>query len=332
MSKKLIRAGIAGIGIYVPKRRLSNSELEGMVQTSDEWIRTRTGIAERRIASPDEATSDMSVIAGKKALENAGVKPENIDLIIVATVTPDMIFPATACLVQERLGAKRAAAFDLEAGCSGFVYALSVASQFITSGTYENVLVIGADTLSRITNWQDPKTCVLMGDGAGAVVLKPSPEGYGILSIKLGADGSGGMLLNLPAGGSRLPASEETIAANLHTFYMNGREVFKFAVKIFEEVTVEALSAAGLCKDDIDLLIPHQANIRIIDAAAKKLNLPLDKVLVNIDRYGNTSSASIPLALWEGLQTGRIKQGNHLVMVGFGSGLSWGALVIKWCD
>ncbi|TEB05519.1 3-oxoacyl-(acyl-carrier-protein) synthase 3 protein 1 [Pelotomaculum schinkii] len=330
MPREVCNAGIIGVGAYLPDRVLTNDELQKMVDTNDQWIRTRSGIKERRIASPELATSDLAVIAGERALADAGVAPEELGLIIVATNTPDTIFPATACLVQDRLGAVKAAAFDLAAGCTGFVYALATGSQFITSGTYKKVLVIGAECLSRIVNWEDRKTCVLFGDGAGAVVLSPVPAGNGILSFTLRSDGSKGQLLSVPAGGSRQPATRETVDQKLHTIHMDGQEVFKFAVRVMGKAALEVLAAAGLNRSDIDYFIPHQANIRIIESAAKRLNLSMDKVLVNLDRYGNTSTASIPLALTEAVQDGRIKQGDHIVMVGFGAGLTWGATVIKW--
>lgn len=324
------RAGIIGMGIHVPEKVLTNEELQQMVDTSDEWIRTRTGIRERRIAAPDEATSDLALRAAANALEDAGVKPGEVDLIIVATNTPDMLFPATACLVQDKLGAGNAGAFDLLAGCTGFIYALSVGAQFIAAGTCRYVLVVGAETLSRILNWRDRNTCVLFGDGAGAVVLGPVPADRGILSTRLGADGAGGPLLCLPAGGSRMATSRETVEQELHFVRMHGREVFKFAVKAMGEGSLEALKAAGLGKEDIDFLIPHQANIRIIESAAKRLELPLEKVHINVDRYGNTSTASVPLALYEAVRDGKVKDGDNLVLVGFGAGLTWAAAVMRW--
>lgn len=330
MHGELIKAGIAGIGVYVPEKVLTNAQLEKMVDTSDEWISTRSGIRERHITAPEQATSDLAVFAADRALADAGIPPEELDLIIVATNTPDMSFPSTACLVQERIGAKKAGAFDLAAGCAGFIYALSVASQFIAAGSCRQVLVIGAENLSKIVNWEDRNTCVLFGDAAGAVVMSPARKGSGFLNFKLGADGSGGPLLRLPAGGSRLPASRATVENKLHYLQMNGREVFKFAVRVMVEAAEEVLSAGGLCKNDLDFFIPHQANIRIIDAAAKRLKLPSEKILINVDRYGNTSTASIPLALEEALRDGRIKQGDHVVMAGFGAGLTWAATLLKW--
>ncbi|MEW6448443.1 MAG: beta-ketoacyl-ACP synthase III [Bacillota bacterium] len=323
--------GITGLGVYLPERVLANSELERLVGTSSAWIVERTGIRERRLAAPEESTSDLAVRAAREALDAAGLLPEEIELIIVATAMPDMLLPATACLVQNRLGAKWAAAFDLGAGCSGFVYGLAVGSQFIRTGCYRNVLVIGADVFSKAVNWEDRRTCVLFGDGAGAAVLQPVEPPRGILAVYLRADGSGGDLLKLPAGGARLPASVETVQAGLHYLTMNGREVFKFAVRAMEEAAVEALRRAGIKQKEVDCFIPHQANIRIIDAVAKRLCLPPEKVFVNVDRYGNTSAASIPIALYEAVSKGKIKPGKSLVlMVAFGAGLTWGALALRY--
>jgi 3-oxoacyl-[acyl-carrier-protein] synthase-3 len=323
-------AQIVGWGKYVPSQILTNDDLAKMVDTSDDWIRARTGIVERRIADPRETTSTMSIKAARTALQVADVAPEQLDLIIVATATPDYLFPATACLVQDALGARRAGAFDLLAGCSGFVYGLGVGSQLIISGAYENVLVIGAETLSRIMDWTDRNTCVLFGDGAGALLLQASDAPGGVLSFTLGADGSGGDLLMLAGGGSRHPASAETIAQGLHYVRMNGREVFRFATRIMGQAAKEAIQAAGLKIDDVDLFIPHQANIRIIQSAAKHLGLPMDKVFVNLERYGNTSCASIPIAFCEAIEEERIKPGDHLVLVSFGAGLTWAAAVAQW--
>lgn len=316
--------GITGLGICLPEKIMTNAELEKLVDTSDEWIQTRSGIKERRIAGPDVATSDLAVEAAKGAIADAGIKPEDIDLVLVATLTPDMYFPATACIVQARLGASRAAAFDLEAGCSGFVYAITVGSQFIKSGVYKTVLVIGAETLSKVIDWQDRNTCVLFGDGAGAAVLQEVEEGYGILSVELGSDGSGGELLKLSARGSGKCLDK------IDYLQMVGREVFKFAVRIIGVSAARALEIAGLSADDIDCFIPHQANIRIIDAAAKRLGVEMDRVYVNVQKYGNTSAASIPVALYEAAHEGRIKKGDKIVIVGFGAGLTWGSCVIRW--
>ncbi|WP_094605498.1 3-oxoacyl-[acyl-carrier-protein] synthase 3 protein 1 [Sporomusa silvacetica DSM 10669] len=322
--------GIIGIGTYLPEKIVTNKDLESIVETSDEWIVDRTGIRERRIAASDIATSDLASQAAQRALDDAGVTAEEIDLIIVASATPDMFFPSTACLVQANIKATNAAAFDLAAGCSGFVYAMVTGSQFIKTGLYKKVLVIGAETLSKILDWTDRNTCVLFGDGAGAAVLAEMSPGYGILASQLGADGAGGDLLKLPAGGSRNPATDETVSQRMHFIHMSGNEVFKFAVKIMGEAASKTLEAAGLSAADVDCLIPHQANIRIIQSAAKRLKLPMDKVMVNVDKYGNTSAASIPIALEEAVHSGKIKQGDHVVLVGFGAGLTWASAVMKW--
>lgn len=322
--------GIAGTGTALPDKILTNADLEKIVETSDEWIRTRTGIRQRRVAGADTATSDLAAAAAYKALAAAGVKPEEVDLIIVATASPDMLFPSTACLVQAKLGAGQAAAFDVSAGCTGFIYGLTTAVQFIRTGLYETALVIGAETLSKLTNWKDRSTCVIFGDAAGAVVLRPAEAGKGFLSFVLGADGNGGDLLKLPAGGSRLPASPETVAAGQHYIHMAGNEVFKFAVRIMEDASLAALAKAGLAKEEIDYLIPHQANSRIIEAAAKRLKLPPEKVHMNVSDYGNTSSASVAVALDEALRVGKIKPGDRIVLVAFGAGLTWGATVMEW--
>ncbi len=330
MSEKIVRnVGIIGTGSYVPEKILTNKDLENMMDTSDEWITTRTGIKERRIAREDESTSDMSYEAALKALEDAGVKPEELDLIIVASVTPDMAFPATACLIQDRLGAKKAGAFDLEAGCSGFVYGLSVGWQFVATGLYDKVLVVGAETLSRIINWDDRNTAVLFGDGAGAAVLAPVDE-PGILSCELGSRGDGGELLKMEAGGSRTPASLDTVKQKKHSIYMAGNEVYKFAVRIMGEASLRVIEKAGLSKEDIDYFIPHQANIRIIDSARKRLGLPKEKVFVNLDKYGNTSSASVAIALDEAVKENKISKGDNIVLVSFGAGLTWAAMALRW--
>lgn len=323
-----IPVGIIGAGKYVPERRLKNTDLEQMVETNDEWIVSRTGIRERRIADPTQATSDLAYEASLQALASAGLTADQIDLIIVATITPDMFFPSTACLLQELLGAKKAAAFDLSAACSGFIYALATANGLIQSGLYRNALVVGAETLSRITDYTDRNTCILFGDGAGAVVVGEVPEGRGFQSFVLGADGAGGELLRIQGGGSRLPASEQSLADKRHYLEMNGRDVFKFAVRVMGSAAEEALNKAGLSKADIDLLVPHQANIRIVHSALERLGLPEDKAMVNLDRYGNVSAASIPLALVEAIEEGRAKEGDRLVLVGFGGGLTWGASVL----
>ncbi len=322
--------GIIGIGSYAPEKVVTNKDLEKIVETSDEWIVSRTGIKQRHIAELGVATSDLAAQAAEKALLNAGVAADEIDLIIVATATPDMLFPSTACLVQDKIKASKAAAFDLSAGCSGFAYGLVTGSQFIKAGLYKKVLVIGAETLSTILDWNDRNTCVLFGDGAGAVVLGEVPAGYGILGVDLGADGSGGELLKIPAGGSRIPATNASIEQRLHYLQMSGNDVFKFAVKVMGEAAIKALDNAGLSHTDVDCLIPHQANIRIIQSAAKRLKLPMEKVVVNVDKYGNTSAASIPLAMDEAIKDGKLKTDDIVVLVGFGAGLTWASCVIKW--
>lgn len=324
------RSRIIGTGSYVPKMVLTNFDLENMVDTSDEWIIERTGIKERRIAGKDEATSDLAYEASLRALKAAGVKAKDIDLIILATTTPDMVFPSTACLLQDRLNAKKAAAFDVSAACSGFIYALSIADKFIKEGIYKSVLVVGSEILSRIIDWSDRTTCVLFGDGAGAVVLQPTMDKRGIMSVHLHSDGSMKDLLYLPGGGSRNPASKRTIEKGLHYIKMKGNETFKIAVRNLEEVALEAIIANNLKPSDINLFIPHQANLRIIQAIAKRLNIPMDKVLVNIDRYGNTSAASIPIALDEAVNEGRLKEGDLILMEAFGGGLTWASALVRW--
>ena len=322
--------GILGVGHYVPEKTLTNFDLEKMVDTSDEWITERTGIKQRHIAAPEEATSDLAYNAAVKALEDAKVSPEEIDLVIVGTASSDHIFPSTACLVQARLGAKNAAAFDLAAGCSGFVYSLAVASQMVKTGLYNKILIIGAETLSRIMNWKDRNTCVLFGDGAGGAVVGEVEEGYGVQGIDMGADGNGGKYLFQPAGGSRKPASPETVANNEHTIHMNGTEVFKFAIQIMGKTAKKALANAGMKPEELDMLFPHQANLRIITSAAKRLKLPMEKVWVNVDKYANTSAASIPIALCEAQAAGKLKKGDNIILDGFGAGLTWAAIVLKW--
>jgi 3-oxoacyl-[acyl-carrier-protein] synthase-3 len=322
--------GILGTGSAVPAQVLTNAQLATMVATDPEWIATRTGIRERRIADDQTASSDLAIAAARHAMSAAGITAEEIGMVICATVTPDMPFPATACLVQHHIGASHTAAFDVSAGCSGFVYGLACAVAMLQTGLSRYALVIGVDTLSKITDFTDRSTCVLFGDGAGAVVLGPTTEGRGFLSFELGADGSGGHLLRQAAGGSRLPASHATIETRQHSIAMSGQEVFKFAVRILGTSTEVALAKAELTIDDIDLLIPHQANIRIIETAIGRLELPPEKVYVNLDRYGNTSSASIPIALDEVVRLGRLRERDLLVMVAFGAGLTWGATVMRW--
>ncbi|TCL38256.1 3-oxoacyl-[acyl-carrier-protein] synthase-3 [Anaerospora hongkongensis] len=328
MEKKY--AGIIGIGSYVPEKVITNADLEKTIDTSDSWIVERTGIRERRVVAEGQATSDLATIAAERALADAGVSAEELDLIIVATVTPDMVFPSVACLVQNNLKAVNAAAFDLTAVCSGFMYALVTGTTFIQTGMYKKILIIGAEALSTITDWTDRNTAILFGDGAGAAVLAEVPEGFGVLGVHLGAEGAGGDLLKMPAGGSRLPASADTVAQRLHYTRMDGNEVFKFAVKVMGEAVKQALEMANLTSDDITYLVPHQANIRIIQSAAKRVGMPMDKVVVNVDKYGNTSAASIPIVLDEAVKTGKIKKGDTIAMVGFGGGLTWAASIVKW--
>lgn len=324
------KSRIIGTGSYVPKMVLTNFDLENMVDTSDEWIIERTGIRERRIAGKDEAASDLAYEASQRALKAAGIKPKEIDLILLATTTPDMFFPSTACILQNRLNSQKAAALDISAACSGFIYALSIADQFIKGGLYKTVLVVGAEVLSRITDWNDRTTCVLFGDGAGAAVLQPSGDRRGIISAHLHSDGSLKDLLYIPGGGSRNPTSKRSIEKGLHYIKMRGNETFKVAVRNLEEIALESLMANNLKPSDIDLFIPHQANLRIIQAIAKRLDLPMDKVIVNIDRYGNTSAASIPIALDEAVSEGRIKEGDLILMEAFGGGLTWASALIRW--
>lgn len=324
------KSKILGTGSEIAERQITNHDLERLVDTNDEWIRTRTGIENRYFADENTCTSHLASRASLKAIEAAGLKAEDIDMIIVATITPDMALPATACLVQEQIGATKASAFDLEAACSGFLYAMAVADQFIATGFYEHVLVIGAETLSRILDMEDRNTCVLFGDGAGAVVMGPSKDDKGILSFELGADGSGGKFLHMPAGGSKIPASKESVENRLHYVKMEGSDVFKFAVRAMESSSIAAINKAGLKIEDVDYMVPHQANIRIIQSAAKKLNLPMAQVKVNLNQYGNMSAASIPVALDEAVRENNIKSGDNVVMVGFGGGLTWASCVMKW--
>ena len=323
---------IIGTGSALPAKKLTNQDIEKIVDTSDEWITTRTGIQCRYVSDAATATSDLAIAAANKALESAGMTADQLDLIIVATSTPDHLnFPSTACLVQYQLGARRAAAFDLSAACSGFVYSLTTADQFIRSGLYKNILVIGADTLTKYLNWEDRNTCVLFGDGAGAVILQTSEnERYGVLSSYLAADGSGGDLLMTPAGGSRKPITETVLKNKEQYITMDGKSVFKFSIRVIVDGIEKALSLAGLTQGDIDLLIPHQANIRIINHAIEKLGLSPEKVCVNIQMYGNTSAATIPIALDEAVRVGRLKKDMVVVMMGFGGGLTWGSNVIRW--
>ncbi len=327
---KMRKSSIVGTGSYVPKRVLTNADLEKMVDTSDEWIITRTGIKERRIADESEAASDLAYEASIKAIEAANIKPEELDMIIVATITPDMIFPATACVLQKRLGIEGIAAFDLEVACSGFLYGISIASQFIATGACDTILVVAAEALSKIVDWEDRNTCVLFADGAGAAILKPFQDGNHIISSCLGADGGGADLVGVPAGGSRLPASLETVKNRQHYMKMNGNGLFKKAVKVMVQAADISLQRGGLTYKDIDFFIPHQANIRIIKAVAKRIGLSMDKVCVNLDRYGNTSAASVAVALDEAVREKRIKRGDKVLLTCFGGGLSWASLVLEW--
>ena len=330
-SKRLTRAvHIVGTGSYVPDRVLTNADLEKMVDTTDEWITTRSGIKERRIAPDWMCTSDMATEAARRAMDQAGVREDEIDLIICATITPDTPFPATACLIQKKLGAKRAAAFDVEAACSGFLYGLEIGQQFITSGTYNTVLVVGAEKLSTIVDWHDRNTCVLFGDGAGAAVLRSRGEEHGILTTCMGADGSLADILLMPAGGARYPATKESVGAGMHYLKMDGKEVFKNAITAMQTAAEEALRRCNLTIDDIKCVIPHQANIRILEALADRLGAPMEKVYVNLHRYGNISAASVAIALDEAAREGRFQRGDLVLLIVFGSVLTWASCVIQW--
>jgi 3-oxoacyl-[acyl-carrier-protein] synthase-3 len=324
-------AHITGWGMALPEKVLTNEDLSHMVETNDEWIVSHSGIRERHVAASGETTASLAADAALRALEVARLSPSDIGLIIVSTSSPEHLFPATACLVQDQIGATKAGAFDLSAACTGFIIALNMATQAIRSGAIENALVIGSETLSRLVNWKDRNTCILFGDGAGAFVLQASEEPGGLLSAVMRSDGSGGDLLSVPAGGSKLPASEETLRQGLHFIQMNGREVYRFATRVMAQATHEAVQAANLTMEDIQLVIPHQANRRIIEAAAKALEIPLERVMIDIDRYGNTSTASIPIATCEAIQEGRLHPGEKVVFVAFGAGLTWGAAVAQWC-
>jgi 3-oxoacyl-[acyl-carrier-protein] synthase-3 len=323
------RISITGVGAHAPERVMTNDEIASGLDTSDAWIVERTGIRERRVAAPDEALSDISLPAARTALEQAGLEPSSLDLIVVATVTPDMFFPSTGAIIADRLGAKSAAAYDLSAGCTGFVYALVQAHGMIAGGLADNALVIGGDVLSKIVDWEDRSTCVLFGDGAGAVVLERVAEG-GFLGFELGADGSGGPKLYMPAGGSRAPASAETVAGRQHFAKMNGREVFKFATRVLVDSGEKVLRECGVAVEDVDVYVPHQANVRIIDYARRKLGIPEERTVVNVDRYGNTSSGSIPLALGDAEADGRLAPGEMVLLTGMGAGLTWGSALIEW--
>ncbi len=321
---------IISVGSYVPERVLTNAELEKMVETSDDWITSRTGIKERRLAADNQFTSDMAAQAALRAMQNGGITPDQIDLIIVATITPDMMFPATACLVQQKIGAKRAAAFDVEAACSGFIYGLEIGQQFIMSRTYNTVLVIGAEKLSSIVDWKDRNTCVLFGDGAGAAILQHRPDAHGLLTACMGAEGDKAELLCMPGGGSRCPATAESVSAGLHYLRMDGKETFKSAVNAMYTAGQEALRRCELDISQIKCVIPHQANRRIIDAVGDRLGVKPEQVFINLHKYGNTSAASVAIALDEAVHSGRIQRGDLILMVVFGAGLTWAAAVIEW--
>lgn len=324
-----IPAGIEGLGFYLPSKVLTNADLEKRVETSDEWIRTRTGIRERRIAAEGENTSDLAVGAAKRALEQAGLQPTDLGLILVATMTPDMPCPATACIVQAKLGAPQAAATDIAAACSGFVYGLVIGQQFVASGLYRHVLVVGAEVLSRVVDWTDRSTCVLFGDGAGAAILGATTQGR-ILSVYLGADGGKADLLKVPGGGVAKPASHQSVDERAHFLKMNGTEVFKHAVRAMSDACLKAIERAGIKPEQVACVIPHQANIRIIEAVVERARMPLNKVYLNVDRYGNMSAASTIVALCEAVRDGRVKKGDYALLVAFGAGLTWGSCVIQW--
>ncbi|TET47840.1 ketoacyl-ACP synthase III [Candidatus Aerophobetes bacterium] len=326
----LRKVKIAGTGSYIPQRVLTNADLEKMVATSDEWISSRTGIKERRIADENEAASDLAYHAARRALRDAHVKPEDLDMIIVATITPDMIFPATACILQERLGARKVAAFDLEAACSGFLYGLTVGNQFIATGMYDTILVVASETLSKIVDWQDRNTCVLFADGAGAAVIGPSSDSSRIISTYLGADGGGADLVKVPAGGSRLPTSLQTVQNRQHYMKMKGNELFKTAVRAMIRAIYASLEEGNLKSSDVDYFIPHQANMRIIDAVVKKVGLSQDKVHINLEQCGNMSAASVAVGLDEAVRGGKIKKGDKVLLTCFGGGVTWASIVIEW--
>ena len=321
---------ITSVGSYVPEKILTNADLEEMVDTSDEWITSRTGIRQRRIAASDEFTSDMAAKAALRAMARGRISPEQIELIIVATITPDMPFPATACLVQQQIGAYRAAAFDIEAACSGFIYALEIGQQFITSRTYDTVLVIGAEKLSSIVDWTDRNTCVLFGDGSGAAILQSRPNAHGLLTACMGADGNKADLLSMPGGGCRCPATAGSVAGRLHFLRMEGKETFKNAVNAMYTAAQESLRRCELDVARIKCIIPHQANQRIIEAVGERLGARADQIFVNLDKYGNTSAASVAIALDEAVESGRIQRGDLILLMVFGAGLTWGAAVIEW--
>jgi 3-oxoacyl-[acyl-carrier-protein] synthase-3 len=326
----MIHARITGTGSFAPKKIITNHDLEKLVDTSNEWIIERTGIQERRIAEKGQTTSDLAYEASKKALKAAGLSASELDLVLVATMTPDMILPSISCVLQEKLGAKKAAAFDIYAACSGFIYGMSVADAFIRSETYKNVLLVGAEVLSRFTDWEDRTTCILFGDGAGAAVIQRHAGKRGILSTHLHSDGSLGDLINVPAGGAQHPASHDTIRKRMHFIKMKGNETFKAAVRSLEGVVQEALDHNRVRPEDIDFLVPHQANLRIIQAMAQRLNMPMEKVVLTLPKYGNTSAASIPMALDEAVRDGRIRENHLLLFEAFGGGLTWASALVRW--
>ena len=330
MSPNKVTAAIVGTGACVPEKVLTNSDLEKMVETSDEWIFTRTGIRERRIVADGQTTSDLAAEASRRAIEQAGLSPDDITLIITATITPDYIFPSTTCLIQDKLGAKNAGGFDLSAACAGFVYGTIMAARVIESDPSQTALVIGAETLSRVTDYTDRASCILFGDGAGAVVMRANSEGRGLMASEFGVDGSGGDFMKLPAGGSAMPATEETVRNRLHYMKVKGRETFKFAVIKMAELVESAVKDSGLTLDDVALIVPHQVNIRILKSSAERLGVSMDKIYCNIDHYGNTSAASVPIALDEAARNGKIKRGDIIVLVAFGGGLSWSSAVVRW--
>jgi 3-oxoacyl-[acyl-carrier-protein] synthase-3 len=321
---------ISGVGSYLPEKVLSNADLEKMVETSDEWITTRTGIKERRIAAKDQFTSDLATQAAIRAMNNAGITADQIDLIIVATITPDMPFPSTACLVQQKINATRAAAFDIEAACSGFIFGLEIAQQFIMSRTYNTVLVIGAEKLSSIVDWTDRNTCVLFGDGAGAAILQNRPQAHGLLTAVMGSDGQKSDLLFMPGGGSRCPATADSVANRMHYLRMEGKETFKNAVQAMQTAAEEAMRRCEIDITRIKCIIPHQANRRIIDAVCERIGGKPEQLFINLHKYGNTSAASVAIALDEAVQSGNLQRGDLILMIVFGAGLTWGAAVIEW--
>jgi len=326
-----IKAGILGTGFYVPKKILTNADLEKIVDTSDEWITTRTGIKERHIIDDKQTTSDMAMLASLKALKNAEIDVKDIDCIIVATITPDMPFPSTACILQDKIGAKTVCAFDVNAACCGFIYALTIAKNFVENNTFQKVLIVAADALSRITDWTDRATCVLFGDGSGAAVIGRAVDNKRvILDSYLGADGSAWDLLNMPGGGSRFPATHKTVDERMHFVKMNGNSVFKLAVRAMINAAETVLAKCNLKNEDVDIVIPHQANLRIINALAQRLNAPLEKVWINVTRYGNVSGASVPIAMAEAAASGKLKDGQIVLLDAFGAGLTWASAVIRW--